>query len=495
MRFFLPAFLILLFVVPVVVPVAAQTGDQPTESNDPVGVLPSNHQDSARLTHLSSAVMPADGLWSVGLGGRTYSTVYLIDGFLQRVDQKDVFLQTEIALFPWLNVWGEVPWRTWSQGADFIPETGSGLGDGRWLVSLGRPLKKGLLHVALTGGGNIPVGDQGKGLAEGVFSPRAGAAMTFRFWTDRQVPEMRLHLNAWYRWNKAEQDGYGMGSAGFQPWPPRYESAAMAGGEDRNDAMTLGGAVEFRKGTTSLWLEYSQERFQNNGTVSHSEQLQLLGAGLRWGVVEGWALHGNYLVSLANDDEATDWWPAYPDWLMSVAGSRQFSFGGADRDGDGIADRKDECPEVPEDLDGWRDSDGCPEYDNDMDGIPDVRDGAPDEPEDFDGYQDEDGVPDRDNDGDGILDHKDLCPDDPEDFDGHNDDDGCPDDFQDTDGDGVEDDRDKCPDNPEDLDGFEDDDGCPELDNDLDGIPDTEDECPDEPEDYDGDADKDGCPE
>ena len=473
----------------------AQSELQPPPSDDPVGVPLSNHQDSVRLTRVTSAVMPANGLWSVGVGGRTYNTVHLLDGLLYRVNQKDAFLQTELAMWSWLNVWAEVPWRTWTEGVSHIPETGSGLGDGSWQVTLGHPVRDGFLHAALIGGGNIPVGDEELGLAEGVFSPHAGGALTFRFWTEEQVPEMRLHLNAWYRWNKAEDTGYGTGQESFQPWPPRYQPAELAGGTSRNDAITYAGAVEFRKGTTSLWLEYSQEKFPGNNTVSAGEHLRLLGAGLRWGVVEGWALHGNYLVSLANDDESTDWFPAYPDWLMSVAASRQFSIGGSDRDGDGIVDRKDKCPDEPEDHDGWYDEDGCPEYDNDMDGIPDVHDGAPDEPEDYDGFMDLDGIPDRDNDQDGIPDRRDLCPDEPEDFDGHNDDDGCPDDFRDADGDGVDDDADRCPDQAEDIDGFEDDDGCPDLDNDLDGIPDLEDECPDEPEDYDGVEDKDGCPD
>jgi len=490
LRFLFPAILTFCFAFSA----AAQTEVHPL-SDDPVGVPPSNHQDSVRLTRLTSAVMPANGLWSVGLGGKNYNTVYLLDGFLHRVGQKDAFLQTELALWSWLNVWAEIPWRTWSEGTSYIPESGSGLGDGTWQVTVGRPLKRGFLHAALIGGGNIPMGDEEQGLAEGVFSQRAGGALTFRFWTDNQVPEMRLHLNAWYRWNNAEDIGYGMEAGGYQPWPPRYQSAATAGGTSQNDAMTYAGAVEFRKGTTSLWLEYSQENFPGNDTVSRKEHLRMLGAGLRWGVVEGWALHGNYLVSLANDDESTDWFPAYPDWLMSVAGSRQFSIGGSDRDGDGIVDRKDHCPDVPEDHDGWYDEDGCPEYDNDMDGIPDLHDGAPDEPEDYDGFMDLDGIPDRDNDQDGIPDRRDLCPDEAEDYDGHNDDDGCPDDFRDADGDGVEDDNDRCPDTPEDLDGFEDDDGCPEVDNDLDGIPDVDDECPDDPEDYDGDADDDGCPD
>ncbi len=494
MRFLLPAILTLLF-LPGIASVAAQPEGGPPVSADPVGDSPSNHQDSVRLTRATSAVLPPDGLWSVGLGGRTYNTVHLLDGFLHRVNQKDAFLQTELALWTWLNVWAELPYRTWSNGTAYVPETGSGLGDGQWQLTLGSHLKKDFLHGALLAGGNIPAGDEAQGLAEGVFSPRAGGALTFRFWTDHQVPEMRVHLNAWYRWNKAEDTGYGTGQESLQPWPPRYQSAEIAGGTSRNDALTLAGALEFRKGTTSLWLEYSQEKFQDNATVSSGEQLRIFGAGLRWGLVEGWALHGNYLISLANDDENTDWFPAYPDWLMSVAGSYQFSVGGRDRDADGIVDRKDECPDLPEDHDGWRDSDGCPEYDNDGDGIPDRLDGAPDDPEDYDGFQDEDGVPDRDNDQDGISDLKDLCPDEPEDFDGHSDADGCPDDFLDTDNDGVEDSEDRCPGQPEDKDGFEDEDGCPELDNDLDGIPDSEDECPDQPEDYDGDRDKDGCPD
>jgi OmpA-OmpF porin, OOP family len=65
--------------------------------------------------------------------------------------------------------------------------------------------------------------------------------------------------------------------------------------------------------------------------------------------------------------------------------------------------------------------------DRDGDGILDHEDLCPDDPEDFDGFEDDDGCPDPDNDGDGFLDHEDLCPDEAEDFDGYQDDDGCPD--------------------------------------------------------------------
>ncbi|MGM0558358.1 MAG: OmpA family protein [Myxococcota bacterium] len=131
-----------------------------------------------------------------------------------------------------------------------------------------------------------------------------------------------------------------------------------------------------------------------------------------------------------------------------------------DQDGDGLLDEEDECPEEPEDFDGFEDEDGCPDEDNDGDGIADVADECPNVPEDNDGFEDQDGCPDLDNDGDGIADI-----------------------------------NDQCPDRPEDFDGFEDEDGCPDEDNDGDGLVDVSDECPFEAEDYDGDMDEDGCPE
>ncbi|MCA9547282.1 MAG: transporter, partial [Myxococcales bacterium] len=41
----------------------------------------------------------------------------------------------------------------------------------------------------------------------------------------------------------------------------------------------------------------------------------------------------------------------------------------SDRDGDGIDDLSDACPDEPEDRDGFEASDGCPDQDNDKDGI------------------------------------------------------------------------------------------------------------------------------
>ncbi len=167
-----------------------------------------------------------------------------------------------------------------------------------------------------------------------------------------------------------------------------------------------------------------------------------------------------------------------------------------DRDGDGLKDDVDKCPDEPEDFDGFQDEDGCPDPDNDNDGILDKDDRCPDNPEDRDGDQDEDGCPegsDGDRDGDGIPDSKDKCPDDPEDKDGFQDKDGCPD--PDNDKDGIPDKQDICPNDPEDKDGFQDKDGCPDPDNDKDGILDVNDKCPNEPETYNGYQDEDGCPD
>ncbi len=117
-----------------------------------------------------------------------------------------------------------------------------------------------------------------------------------------------------------------------------------------------------------------------------------------------------------------------------------------DRDGDGILDEVDQCPERAEDIDGVDDRDGCPEFPAGYDG------NAPtNEP---------------------LIDV-----------------------FGDADGDGIDDGRDNCPQEAEDKDQFEDTDGCPELDNDHDGILDADDKCPNEPETYNNVADDDGCPD
>lgn len=145
-----------------------------------------------------------------------------------------------------------------------------------------------------------------------------------------------------------------------------------------------------------------------------------------------------------------------------------------DRDGDGIMDDDDQCPDEPEDVDTFEDENGCPDPDNDGDSILDVDDECPLEPEDMDRFEDENGCPDPDNDQDGILDTSDECPDQPEDMDQFEDENGCPD--PDNDEDGILDGADRCPNEP----GPVANNGCPDSDRDGDTVVDRLDNCPDE---------------
>jgi OmpA-OmpF porin, OOP family len=100
-----------------------------------------------------------------------------------------------------------------------------------------------------------------------------------------------------------------------------------------------------------------------------------------------------------------------------------------DRDGDGILDADDKCPDVA----GLANLQGCP--DKDGDGIADVNDKCPD----VAGTAKYEGCPIPDTDGDGINDEQDKCPREK----GLARYQGCP--IPDTDGDGVNDEEDKCP--------------------------------------------------
>ena len=119
-----------------------------------------------------------------------------------------------------------------------------------------------------------------------------------------------------------------------------------------------------------------------------------------------------------------------PDYRFIARFGYDIGVGGsakADRDGDGLADGDDACPDAAEDHDGVLDSDGCPDPDDDGDGVADVNDACKELPEDHDGFEDEDGCPDPDNDNDDIADLIDQCPNQAEVANGYQDVDGCPD--------------------------------------------------------------------
>ena len=138
-----------------------------------------------------------------------------------------------------------------------------------------------------------------------------------------------------------------------------------------------------------------------------------------------------------------------------------------DTDGDGVADRKDKCPNTP--AGAKVDEKGCP-FDTDGDGVLDGIDQCPDTVKGW--AVDERGCP-KDSDGDGVPDAKDACPDTPKGA--KVDERGCP---MDADGDGVFDGLDRCPGTPAGT--KVDTKGCP-LDSDGDGVNDNLDKCPDTP--------------
>ena len=110
----------------------------------------------------------------------------------------------------------------------------------------------------------------------------------------------------------------------------------------------------------------------------------LLSAGLR--DAHGWMLRAGGGMGITKGVGSPNWRALL--MLQRTAGAP------GDRDGDGIANLRDWCAGRPEDPDGWRDADGCPDLDNDSDGIVDAADACPLDPERLNGHADDDGCPD-----------------------------------------------------------------------------------------------------
>jgi outer membrane protein OmpA-like peptidoglycan-associated protein len=170
----------------------------------------------------------------------------------------------------------------------------------------------------------------------------------------------------------------------------------------------------------------------------------------------------------------------------------------SDRDGDGIIDSEDACPDVKGIRTGNPATNGCPPpADRDHDGVPDDQDLCPDVHKGPTPDPQRLGcplppAPEPDRDGDGILDKDDMCPDvpkgptpDPQRL-------GCP--AVDTDKDGLVDPQDMCPTEPMGLHPDPERPGCPLPDRDHDTVPDKVDACPDKPGAPSPDPKKNGCP-
>ena len=181
------------------------------------------------------------------------------------------------------------------------------------------------------------------------------------------------------------------------------------------------------------------------------------GAGIDFQISKNIALNTGISYKSLNEKNA------YSN-LQHVVGIK-FNFGKGDSDGDGVPDKKDQCPDLP----GLSELNGCP--DSDGDGISDLTDQCPNSP----GLNSMGGCPDSD--GDGISDLTDPCPNSA----GINGE-PCPD----SDGDGLNDNLDNCPNEA----GPKSNGGCKLDDIDNDGVPNINDNCPNEA----GDKEFGGCP-
>jgi outer membrane protein OmpA-like peptidoglycan-associated protein len=306
--------------------------------------------------------------------------------------------------------------------------------------------------------------------------------------------KLRLGLNGGYRGHTGQNGAFGLGTDG----KPQLQQ----GDFKYSDLITAGFGVSVRVIPQLDLTAETYATYQLGGGAADAEKISAEALG----GIKLFIDRNSFLMLGAGTGYLKGFQAA------DVRGTVGFIFEPSigDRDGDGIKDDEDDCPDEPEDYDGFQDTKsdspkgkyGCPDPDNDEDGIPDKLDRCPNDPEDKDGDHDDDGCPegsDGDRDGDGILDSRDKCPNDPEDRDGFEDKDGCPD--PDNDKDGILDADDQCPNDPEDKDGFEDQDGCPDPDNDHDGIPDvaegsdSEGSCMNRPETVNGLDDEDGCPD
>lgn len=138
-----------------------------------------------------------------------------------------------------------------------------------------------------------------------------------------------------------------------------------------------------------------QGHYINNGAIAYSDHFTVTGGlGINFWIKEKFGLNVMseyyHMPGMKSDNI---------DFFQHSAGL-VFRFGQLDRDGDGILDKEDECPDTP----GLAEFNGCPDADGD--GLPDHKDACPVE---F-GPKENEGCPYRDKDQDGILDDEDECP-------------------------------------------------------------------------------------
>jgi OOP family OmpA-OmpF porin len=357
-----------------------------------------------------------------------------------------------------------------TSGQTYYAPSNPGLGDSRIGVDL-RLIGKYASPFTLAVGGQyfIPTGQasdfSGDGVAHGLVRVQAAGESGIFAWA----------LNVGY--NIRAQQRFVDGSA--------YGTALM-----------YGAAVGLRLAERHLLIGpeiYGEANTANSGSffAGGSTPVEAL-LGLHYTIGEDWRIGGGAGPGITRDLGSpavrvllsAEWTPGYHEPVKAPPPPVAV----ADRDGDGIPDSEDACPDKPGVKTNDPKTNGCPP-DKDGDGIPDAEDACPNVPGVKTDNPKTNGCP-PDKDGDGIPDAEDACPDVPGVKTDNPKTNGCP---PDKDGDGIPDAEDACPDVP----GVKTDNpktnGCP-SDRDGDGIPDAEDACPDAPGPKTDDPKTNGCP-
>ena len=174
--------------------------------------------------------------------------------------------------------------------------------------------------------------------------------------------ELRIALNGGIRIHSAET----------------YTDNDPSGGATRtNEAITAGGEIPFGAG---IAYAIAVQKFDVVGEVYGSVPLNGATNYQPLEAIAGVKLYlaRNSFLSLGGGRGLIPDKGANPDLRAFIGIVFEPNIG--DRDGDGLKDDIDKCPDDPEDFDGFEDEDGCPDPDNDRDGIPDVDDKCPNIP-------------------------------------------------------------------------------------------------------------------
>jgi OmpA-OmpF porin, OOP family len=428
---------------------------------------------------LDTLDMRGDVRPAVGVVGEWASGVFRVNNGNNTVVDQQMYLHVgaSLVLADWIRLGVNVPFNVLdtgttatASGQTYYAPSNPGLGDSRLSLDL-RLIGKYASPFTLALGGQyfVPTGQTsdytGDGLAHGIVRLQAAGEAGVFAWA----------LNVGYD-VRAQQ--------------------RFVDGNPYGTSLVYGAAAGLRLAERHLLIGpeiYGEANTANSGSffASGATPVEAL-LGLHYTIGEDWRIGGGAGPGITRDLGSpavrvllsAEWTPGYHPPPPPAPPPAPV----ADRDGDGIPDADDACPDVKGVKTDDPKTNGCPP-DKDGDGIIDSEDACPD----VKGVKTDDpktnGCP-ADKDGDGIIDSEDACPD----VKGVKTDDpktnGCP---PDKDGDGIPDAEDACPDvkgvktdNPKTN-------GCP-ADRDGDGIIDSEDACPDAPGPKTDDPKTNGCP-